>query len=327
MTGTYKWGIAGPGRIAHKFAEGLKALPNAELYAVASRSSGRAEAFAGQHGFRKTFASYREMSADSELDVVYIATTNNLHFEHAMLFLEAGKAVLCEKPFASSRSQVEQMIAKAREKKVFLMEALCTRFMPSLRGVSEQIDRGTPGKVSMLQCDFGFILPFDPENRVYNPLLGGGSIPDIGIYPVFMALYLFGYPVEIKVVSVPAPTGTDRTTAVLFKHRGGEISMLSSSFDVLLENEARIYGEKGCLKLHRLFSKTDRLSFIDSSSRETDIPVAMDGNGYNYEAAEVMDCLDGGRTESRLMPLSLSLDLIAALDEIARLAKDDFPVS
>jgi predicted dehydrogenase len=321
MGKNYKWGIIGPGNIANKFVEGLQILPNAEKYAVASRSLEKAEAFKAKYGFEKAFGSYGEMLEDSALDIVYIATTNNLHFEHTMMCLEAGKAVLCEKPFASSLSQVKQMIDKAGEKHVFLMEALWSRLIPCMIQFKSQIESGLIGKPFLLQCDFGFISPFDPYKRVYDPELGGGSIPDIGIYPVFTAMYLFGKPETIQVASVPAPTGTDWTTSILFKHKNKEISMLTSSFEMVLENEARVYGEKGSLKLHRMFHMPVPLSFRTNDGKETNIPVEMKGNGYNYEAAEVMACMDKGLIESPAMPLDFSLELMSVLDEIVEKAK------
>jgi predicted dehydrogenase len=168
----------------------------------------------------------------------------------------------------------------------------------------------------LLQCTFGFISPFDPDKRVYNPALGGGSVPDIGIYPIFTALYLFGYPTEIKVTSVPAPTGTDWTTSILFTHTGKEISMLTSSFEMNLDNEARLYGDGGYLKLHTMFHMPTKLSINRNKGWEEEIPVHSTGNGYNYEAAEVMDCLDKGLIESPGMPFAFSLDLIKLIDEI-----------
>ncbi|MDR0865872.1 MAG: Gfo/Idh/MocA family oxidoreductase [Candidatus Symbiothrix sp.] len=324
MEKTYHWAVLGAGRIANKFAEGLKELSNAKCYAVAARSLERAEAFKEKHGFEKAYGSYEEMLADPNVDVVYVATTNNLHFEHAMLCLEAGKAVLSEKPFASNLAQVEQMIAKAREKNVFLMEALWSRFIPSMLQFKAEADNGTIGKPILLQCNFGFISPFDPHNRVYDPALGGGSIPDIGIYPIFVALYLFGYPTDIKVTSVPAPTGTDWTTSILFKHKGKEISMLTSSFEMVLDNEARLYGEGGYLKLHGMFHIPTKLSVNRNEGRELEIPVQTAGNGYNYEAAEVMACLDKGLLESPGMPLQFSIDLMRALDEVSKKAEESF---
>ncbi|GHT27739.1 oxidoreductase [Bacteroidia bacterium] len=320
----YKWGILGPGKIANKFADGLKELANAERYAVASSSLERAETFKTNHGFRKAFGSYTEMLADPDLDVVYISTVNNLHFEHTMLCLEAGKAVLCEKPFASNLSQVEQMVNKAREKNVFLMEGLWSRFVPSMVQFKEQADSGAIKRPLMLQCNYGFIAPFDPARRIYDPALGGGSIPDIGIYPIFTALYLFGKPESIQVTSLPSPTGTDWTTSILFKHKGKEISMLSSSFQLISDNEARLYGEGGYLKLHDMFSKPTRLTVNKYDGNETHIPTPTVGNGMNYEAAEVMACLDKGLFESPSMSHSFSLDLIGVIDEVVQKAANSY---
>jgi predicted dehydrogenase len=316
MNKIYNWGIIGPGRIARKFATGLKALPNARLYAVASRSLERAEAFRLEFGFDKAFGSYADMLADQALDVVYIATTNNLHCEHTLLCLDAGKAVLCEKPLALNRKEVELMVAKSHEKSAFLMEAIATRFLPNMLNLKAQIECGAVGKTVMLQCDFGFFKPFDPEDRVYAPTLGGGSVPDIGIYPVFVAIYLFGKPVEIKAMSVPTPTGTDWTTTILLRHAGGELSMLSSSFQTLLNNEARVYGEKGMLKIPRQFSLGSKLLFVAPDGTETQLPAGLEGNGYNYEAAEVMRCLDNKLVESPATSHRFSLDLIETLDAI-----------
>jgi predicted dehydrogenase len=320
----YNWGVLGAARIANKFATGLKELSNANGYTIAARSLERAEAFREKHGFEKAYGSYDEMLADPNVDAVYIATTNNLHFEHTMMCLEAGKAVLCEKPFASDPQQVEKMVRKAKEKNVFLMEALWSRFLPSMTQLKAEMEKGTIGKSFLLQCDFGFISPFNLNNRIYNPELGGGSIPDIGIYPIFTAMYLFGYPVDIKVMSVPAPTGTDWTTSILFKHKGDEMSMLTSSFETLLNNEARLYGEKGHLKLHKMFHMPTRLTIRWNDGNELEIPVDSFGNGYNYEAAEVMNCLDKGLIESPEMPHSFSLDLMRVLDEVTKKAQENF---
>jgi Predicted dehydrogenases and related proteins len=319
---TYKWGIIGAGHIANKFADGLKVLPNAERYAIAARSLERANAFKEKHGFTKAFGSYEEMLADPYLDAVYISTTNNLHCEHTIMCLEAGKAVLCEKPFASDLDQVRKMVAKAKEKRIFLIEALWSRFVPSMIEFKNQVEAGNIGKPLLLQCNFGFISPFDPYKRIYDPELGGGSIPDIGIYPIFVSLFLFGKPTHIQVMSVPAPTGTDWTTAILFKHPGKEISMLSSSFEMVSDNEARVYGDSGNLKLHRMFHTQTKLSLDQNKGKEIEIPVESTGNGYNYEAAEVMRCLDEGLLESPELPWSFSLDLMEVLDEVIRKAKE-----
>jgi predicted dehydrogenase len=204
------------------------------------------------------------------------------------------------------------------------MEALWSRFIPSMIQFKEQALSGVIKQPLLLQCNFGFISPFDPFRRIYDPSLGGGSIPDIGIYPIFVALYLFGKPESIQVTSVPSPTGTDWTTSILFKHKEKEISMLTSSFEMVLDNEARLYGEGGYLKLHSMFHIPTRLSVNKNDGQETEIPLDLVGNGYNYEAAEVMDCLDKGFIESPGMSLAFSLDLIAVIDEVTQKAKRNY---
>jgi predicted dehydrogenase len=317
MKKKYNWAILSAAKIAHKFADGLKELPNANCYAVSARSLERAESFKTEHGFERAYGSYEEMLADPNVDIVYVATTNNLHFEHTMMCLEAGKAVLCEKPFASDLAQVKQMIAKAKEKNVFLMEALWTRFLPSMMQFKAEMENGRIGKPSLLQCNFGGIVPFDAENRLYNPELGGGSLPDIGVYTIFTALYLFGMPEEINACSLPAPTGCDWTTSILLKHKEQKISMLTSSFSLNLSNEAILYGDAGNLKLHAMFHIPTKLSVNLNNEDEVEIPVETIGNGYNYEAAEVMDCLDKGLVQSPAMSWQFSLDLMTVLESVS----------
>ena len=321
MSKKYRWGIIGAARIAEKFAEGLKELPDAICYAIASRSQEKAEIFRAKNGFEKAYGSYEAMLEDPLVDIVYIATPNNLHFENTMMSLEAGKAVLCEKPFASNLLQVEQMIQKAKEKNLFLMEALWSRFLPSVQSFKQQMQDGAIGKPLLLEVDFGIQPKYDPQSRMFNPELGGGSVPDIGIYPLFLALYLFGKPKSVQVTSVAAPTGTDMTTSILLKHAGDEISVLTSSFAMRLDTEAKLFGENGSLRLCRMFHIPTKLMVRKGDDEEQEIAVNLIGNGYNYEAQEVMDCLNRGETESQGMPLSFSLDLIRLLDEVGEKAR------
>jgi predicted dehydrogenase len=321
MEKKYRWGIIGAAKIAEKFAAGLKELPNAICYAIASRSQEKAEIFRQENGFEKAYGSYQAMLEDPLVDIVYIATPNNLHFENTIMSLEAGKAVLCEKPFASNLSQVEQMIRKAKEKKLFLMEALWSRFLPSIQACKQQMQEGAIGKPLLLETDFGFKANYHPQSRLFDPELGGGSVPDIGIYPLFLALYLFGKPESVQVTSVAAPTGTDMTTSILLKHAGGEISVLTSSFAMHLDSEAKLFGENGSLRLCRMFHIPTKLMIRKEYNEEQEIPVTSVGNGYNYEAKEVMECLNRGETESQGMSLSFSLDLIRLVDEVGEKAR------
>lgn len=312
----YKWAILGAGHIAEKFSDGLKSCPQAQRYAVASRSLEKAEAFRQQYGFEKAYGSYEEMLTDPSVDIVYVATPNNLHFEHTIMSLHAGKAVLCEKPFGLNGEQVERMIETAKEKHLFLMEALWSRFLPSMLGIKSEMERKLIGKPMLLQADFGFKATYDSGSRLFNPNLGGGSVFDIGIYPLFLSLYLFGYPNDIKVTSIPAPSGTDMTTSILLKHKGGEMSLLTSSFAMRTESEAKVYGENGCLRLGRMFHMPTDLTYKIGDEQENKIDIQSTGNGYNYEAMEVMKCLDEGRTESLLLPFSFSKELISLIDKV-----------
>ena len=318
----YKWAILGAGHIAEKFSDGLKSCPQAQRYAVASRSLEKAEAFRQQYGFEKAYGSYEEMLTDPSVDIVYVATPNNLHFEHTIMSLHAGKAVLCEKPFGMNGEQVEQMIETAKENHLFLMEALWSRFLPSMLSMKSEMEKGRIGKPLLLQADFGFKAKYDGESRLFNPTLGGGSVFDIGIYPLFLSLYLFGYPTDIKATSIPAPSGTDMTTSILLKHKGGEMSLLTSSFAMRRESEAKVYGKDGCLRICRMFHMPTDLTYKIGDEQENRVDIQTIGNGYNYEAMEVMRCLENGSTESKLHPLSFSKELMSLMDKVNALINE-----
>ena len=321
----YNWGIIGAGRIARKFTDDLKFLPNANLYAVASTSLERAENFKNDFGYEKAYGSYEELVKDENLDIVYVATTNNLHFENTMLALEHNKAVLCEKPFASNYQQVKQMVEKAKEKNVFLMEALWSRFIPSMIEFKKQAESGILGKIRLLQCDFGWSRDFDADDRVFDLKLGGGTIPDIGVYTIFTAMYLFGTPEKIQIASIPSPSGSDWTTAYTFTHKDGKISQLCTSFEICLDNCAKLFGENGTLILNRTFHRPTTITLRDKRGNRKKIDVDnKKGWGFRHEAAEVMRCLDNNQIESEKMPHEFSLELIKVIDKCAELAKENF---
>jgi len=194
----YNWGIIGTGKIARKFTHGLKQLENANLYSVISRSSEEADTFAHEHGYEKTYDDYSDFASDPDLDVVYIATPHSHHHEHSILCLNNGKAVLCEKAFAFNSMQVEEIISAAKRNNVFLMEALWPPFQPSYVKAVELIEGSETGPVRYIISKFAFKAPYDPEARTFNPDLAGGSLLDIGIYPVMDALRFMGRPDNIK---------------------------------------------------------------------------------------------------------------------------------
>jgi predicted dehydrogenase len=318
----YTWGILGTGNISHKFAGGLKAAKGANLLCVASRSPQKAQEFARQHGIPKFYGSYEELAKDPSVDIVYIGTVHSLHCENTLMCLEYKKAVLCEKPFALNAGQVQRMIASSKANKTFLMEALWTNFLPSILKVKELLSGKTVGEPIALKADFGLLKPFDPNHRFYKPELGGGSLLEIGIYPVFLSLLLFGFPDQLSAHSVVSPTGTDVSTGIFLSWKSGQFAQLASSYAVELDTEAVIHCTEGKITLHKRFHMPTRLS-ITKNDTTTDIPITWIGNGYNYEAEEVMRCLSENLFESPSLPHEFSLKLMTLLDEILLLSFHD----
>jgi predicted dehydrogenase len=315
-----RWGILGPGKIAHKFAEGLSFVADAELYAVASRSYERARSFAQQYHVPQVYDSYESLVHDEHVDVVYVATTNNMHFEQVKLCLEQGKACLCEKPFTLNAQQLEELIVCAQKKNVFLMEAMWTRFLPSIISVDRRIQNKEIGDIVRIESNFGFSAEYDPNSRLYNPILGGGALLDIGIYPVFFALHFLGMPNQIESNAVFTESGVDGENNMVFYYDDSVKAELSSSFMQDLPCTATIYGTHGTITFERMWHcPTKIIKTVDS--HEHDITPQYRGNGYNYEIEEVCNCLKSGKKESLLMLLSESLQRQKILDKIQLLWK------
>ena len=313
-----RWGIIGPGKIAHKFAQGLASIPNAQLIGVASRSTDRAKKFAQQYRVPFAYEGYDQILTNSEVDIVYIATPHSEHFNNTMMCLDAGMPVLCEKPFTINADQLARLAEVARRKKVFMMEAIWSLFLPAVRKIIEIRDSGQMGKIKGMMADFCFKLPFDPEHRGYNLELGGGALLDIGIYPVFLALLLIGRPDEIQSTAILSDTGADESCSMLFKYEKQAIADLKCSFAVEGPLEATILFEKGRVRINRKWFAPSTLSIMDEKEKIREVTFDHGGNGYHLEAIESMRCLSEGLTESPLLPLSFSLELMAVLDEIRK---------
>lgn len=311
----YNWGVLGPGQIANTLADSLKILPKANLYAVGSRALERAQNFANQHGFEKAYGSYEELMQDPDIDIIYIATPHTGHAHYAIECLKHKKAVLCEKPFAMNANLVKQMISAAKENDQFLMEALWTRFLPHIEKVNEIINAGKIGEISIVEADFGFIANPDPSWRVFNPALGGGSLLDVGIYPTFLIFHLLGYPKEISSFAQLTNQNVDESCTAIFKYEKA-LATMHSSIITRTKTEANIFGSTGRLKLlSKFFTPTD-LIIYDNDENSENIHIPFEGNGFNYQAQEVMDCLDKGLKESPKWPLQSSLELSKIMDTI-----------
>lgn len=317
MSKTYNWAILGCGHIARKFSEDLKLLPNANLYATASRQLGKAQAFAADFGFEKAFGSYEEMLEDSAVDVVYVATPHSFHRDHAIMCLNHKKAVLCEKAFAINRKEGDEMINCARENNTFLMEAFWTMFQPSFIKAMEILNSGELGKIKMVRSDFAFNGPYDVQNRLYNVSLGGGSLLDIGIYPVFAALTSLGKPEIIKTLVDFSATGSEESISMMFKYSDGAMANLISSFSSYSPTQTEYWCEKGYMLLNpRWYTPTNITVWKEGGKEEVLHSGHDNGMGYQYEAAHVMECLDAGKIQSDKMSWKMSLDLLEILDRV-----------
>jgi predicted dehydrogenase len=309
------WGILGTGNIADQFASDLQFVQDSELIAVGSRTQNNADAFADRFDIPRRYDSYQALVQDTDIDVVYIATPHTLHMENTLLCLQSGKHVLCEKPLGINAKQVNQMHACARKNAVFLMEALWTRFFPLMSVLHELIDSDEIGDLMMLMADFGFQAHYHPENRVFNPKLAGGSLLDVGIYPVSLALQLFGTPQKIASLSTIGKTGIDEQAGMLLQFQENQIAMLSSSICVETNQDAIIFGRKGKIKIHSPWYKPDTITIFHEDKSERTITSPVPGYGYHYEANEVVRCILNNQTESEIMPLSETLRIIELLDQ------------
>jgi predicted dehydrogenase len=314
--GKTRWGILGTGNIASQFARGLAALDDAELVAVGSRADASAQAFGERFGARRRHASYEALASDPELDAIYIATPHPLHKDNTLLCLQAGKAVLCEKPFALNATEAQAMIATARKRGIFLMEAMWTRFLPHIVKLRELLAAGAIGEVRMLQADFGFRTEFNPQSRLFDPALGGGALLDVGVYPVSLAAMVFGAPAQVTSLAHLGATGVDEQSAIIFRYAQGQLAILSSAIRTSSPHEALLLGTTGMIRLHSSWWKPSAMTLSANGRPDELIEVPTVGNGYNYEAAEVGRCLREGRLASDVMPLDETLSILRTLDEL-----------
>ncbi len=313
---TIRWGILGTGLIATKFATGLRVLPDAELSAVGSRAQATADAFGDKFDVPRRHTSYQALVEDPEVDVVYVGTPHSLHRDHSVLALQAGKAVLCEKPFAINAAEAKQVIAVARQEGHFLMEAMWTRFLPAMQRVRQILVDGVIGDVRMATADFGFRTPFDPQHRLFDPHRGGGALLDVGVYMVSLASMVFGPPSRATGMAHLSETGVDEQSAAILGYDGGQLFLLHTAVRTETPQEAILMGTSGWLRIHSPWWCPDTLTLSIPGQEAEEIRLPHEGNGYNYEATEVMNCLRAGELESAVVPLDESLEVMKTMDQI-----------
>ncbi|MER7458934.1 Gfo/Idh/MocA family oxidoreductase [Micromonospora sp. NPDC126480] len=311
-----RWGILATGHIAGRFAEDLKLVPDAELVAVGSRTAESAERFAHRHGVPRAYASWAELAADPDLDVVYVATPHAAHHEAALTCLRAGRAVLLEKPFTLDLATSRELVETAHAAGVFLMEAMWMRVNPLIRQVCELVAEGAIGTVTSVRGDFGAAGPFPPEHRMRARALGGGALLDLGVYPLGLAHLLLGMPDHVHAWAKISPEGVDENTGIILGYDSGAVATLSCGIVGATALTASITGTGGRIDLPEPFYRPGSATLHRPGAEPEVLTTELVGNGYQYEAVEVQRCLAEGRLESRLVPHSATLEVMALLDGI-----------
>lgn len=309
-----RWGILATGSIAGSLAEAIHSVPDAELVAVASRTTENAQAFANRWNVPRRYGSYEGLAADPDVDVIYIATPHNLHYENMIACLSAGKHVLCEKAFTLNAREARECIELARRMRLFLMEAMWMRFFPAMARVREWVAERIIGQIRLVQADFCFIREYDPAHRLYDPHLGGGALLDLGIYPLSFTTQFFGFPEQIDGHADIGPTGVDELDTIRLIYPNGLTASLSCSMRIIKPREAFLIGTEGYIKVHDIFHRPDRLTLNRLGIGPRTVQLPFRGNGYAHEIEEVHACLRAGMTESTIMPLDETLQLMEIMD-------------
>jgi len=314
---TINWGIIGAGNISSTFATALNSMEDTMLAAVASRDIGRAKLFAEKFQIEKVYGSYEELAKDPDIDVIYIGTTHTEHKANAALCIQNGKAVLCEKPFTLNEKETKYLMDLAKEHKVFLMEAMWTKFLPTTKIVKQWITEGKIGKIQTMQANFGFQATFDESSRIFNFALAGGALLDVGVYPISYVIHVIGkLPDEVLSTAVLGKSGVDEQNSMVFQYKEGVIAQLSSAISVDVGKDAIIIGEQGRIVVPNFFM-ADGATLFDNQGNEVEI-FKEEGrlNGYEYEIMEVNQCLRDGKLESSMLPLNDTLDIIKIMDSM-----------
>lgn len=323
------WGIVGPGKIAAAFTADLSRVKRCKNTVVGVMSDKHAEAvaFAKKRGIAQSFDNLSEMLRESHPDIVYIASPHANHFASAMLCIQRGCAVLCEKPLTLNTRQATLLIEAARMHHVFLMEGMWIRFLPSIVNVLHLLNENTIGDVTSIIANMSYVAPKNKNNRFYNPELGGGSLLDLGIYPVYLSLLVLGIPRQIAAVADLSDRYIDESCITLFHYNKKRFALLESSIVKNLRCTATIYGTEGKIKLLKQWNeKPEAIEVSLFNGRDFQIPCKWKGRGFQYEIEEVIRCLETGKIESSLHSHDDSLSLIKTLDKIRKKTRIFYPV-
>jgi predicted dehydrogenase len=311
----FRWGVIGPGAISVGFADAMTMSEGGEIVAVASRAMDRAVVYADRYGIAARYDDYAALAQDPRVDVVYIATPQSRHADDTLMMLQAGKHVLCEKPFALNEVQARRMADEARARNLFMMEAIWSRFLPAYRSLVDVVASGRIGEPQLVEADFGFRRPLEKEHRLFRADLGGGGLLDLGIYPLQLCTLLLGPVEHVAAEGVIGETGVDELVAAVLRHGGGHLGVIKSALRVNMTCSARVSGSEGVIEIPALMHCPNSLRVLSSAGVD-EIDASYEGNGLRFEIDEVHRCLSEGRTESDVMPLAETLGLAHTLDEI-----------
>lgn len=311
-----RWGILATGGIASSFVQDLRLLPDAEVVACGSRSAESAQAFAGRHDIPRAYGTWTDLANDPDVDVIYVATPHAFHHAAAQVCLDAGKAVLCEKPFTLDQPTSRNLIDLATKRNVFLMEAMWTRCNPVIHRVQELVADGAIGDVTTVHADFGVSGPFEPTHRMRARALGGGALLDLGVYPITIAHLMLGAPAEITSWARLSAEGVDENTGLIFGYPNGAMASLTCGILGATRNTAAITGTRGRIDLHGLFFQPRGFTMYRDDTEPEQVEMPFPGAGYHFEAAEVQRCLAAGLLESPLVPHTVTLEIMGILDTI-----------
>ena len=311
-----KWGILGTGRMAGIFTSELKNLPDAVVSAVGSRDKKKAQDFADRFKIPQFYGSYDDLVSYSDTDIIYIATPHPIHAENTILSLRANKHVLCEKPFSINTHETQSMISLAKDRGLFLMDALWVRFTPLMQWLKQAVDDDFLGELGMFSGSFGYTMNFDPKNRVYNPELGGGALLDVGIYPLSTSIWFMGVPDEMLALAKLGITNIDEKMGIVMKTPDGKISTIYTAVVNRTPGDFTIMGDKGYITVAGPWWHLDKLT-VHMNSGNTEVKTfPFESRGYVYMASHVMKCIREGKTESSVVPLSETLSIMKTMDHI-----------
>jgi predicted dehydrogenase len=316
--GRIRWGILGTGRMAGIMANELRGLAHqgAELVAIGSRSAASAKEFAQKFDIPRSHASHEALAADSDIDVVYIATPPSAHASNLHACLESGKAVLCEKPFTLNAEEARAAIGIARSRNVFLMEAMWTRFLPAVAALREHLQTDAIGEIQLLIGGGAFVPPYTPGYYLFSTELGGGVLLDAGIYLISMSSMCLGKP-ERALSSVDMGSyGVDDHAAMILEHSSGAKSILYVSLRAKRSPDLEILGSKGRIHVGAPVFRPTQLTLVSGAEQARPQEYPIEGTGYGLQALEVMAALREGRTESTVMPLIETLSIMQTMDEV-----------